>query len=278
VRPRSYTEKERYLTGWYLKTLHNFELGEIARADVARALDRIDEKSGAIVCARARAQASALFVWCLARGLALVNPVVGTDTPKAAPPRQRVLSGSELASVWRACEADEYGKCVRLLILTGCRRSEVGGLRWSELDGQNWCLPAERSKNHRQLVLPILPAMAEIIETVPRMAYRDTLFGRSERGFVAWSEGKKQLDARLHDMPPWRLHDIRRSVRTGLADIGVMPHIAEMILNHLGDRIERTYNLSRYEAEVLAALARWHAHIRALVDDGAKVLNFPQSA
>ena len=280
VRARSYVEKERYLTGWYLKPLHGLALNAIARADVARALDHVDEKSGAIVCARARAQASALFVWALARGLCLINPVVGTSRPESAPPRQRVLSNDELAAIWRACKDDDYGRCVKLLVLTGARRSEIGGLRWSELDGQNWKLPASRSKNRHEHQLPLMPAMRAILETVAKRASSDCLFGTGERGFVAWSSAKAELDTRLKLAAPWRLHDLRRSMRTALGNLGVLPHVAEMILNHRGDRssVELTYDLSRYEAEVLAALAKWHAHIRALVDGDHKVIDFPQSA
>jgi integrase len=270
VRPRSFTEKSRYLTGWYFKPLHNLALNQITRADVARALDRIDLKSRAIVCARARAQLSALFAWSLARGLCQINAVLGTSRPESAPPRTRVLSNVELVAIWRACEADtDYGRCVRLLILTGCRRQEVGGIRWSEIDGQNWTLPASRSKNRHEHQLPLMPAMREILARVAKRASSDCLFGMGERGFVAWSSSKLELDARAKLAAPWRLHDLRRTVRTRLADLGVLPHVAEMILNHR-DRssVERTYDLSHYEAEVLAALARWHAHVLALVEDG----------
>jgi len=120
--------------------------------------------------------------------------------------------------------------------------------------------------------LPLMPMMREIIESVPRMAGRDHLFGvHSPLGFTAWAGGKRALDA--SGVTDWRLHDIRRSVVTKLGDIGVAPHIIEQILNHQsGHRagVAGVYNRSSYEREVRAALAMWNDHIRTLVDGGER--------
>ena len=145
---------------------------------------------------RARAQLSALFSWALAHGLCEANPVVGTLAPKGGQPRERVLSDSELARIWQACGDDDYGRCIRLLILTGARRQEIGGMCWSEIDFEHgtWTLPAARSKNGREHVLPLLPAMLAVIKDVPRLVSRDQLFGQRANGFtgmVAWQGGAR---------------------------------------------------------------------------------------
>jgi integrase len=144
--------------------LHNLPLDKISRKDVAARLTRISLESGSIVAARARAQLSALFGWALAHGLCEANPVVGTLAPKNGQPRERVLSDAELSRIWKACGDDDHGRCTKLLILTGCRRQEIGGMCWSEIDFDRgtWTLPAARSKNGRAHTLPMLPAMRMI--------------------------------------------------------------------------------------------------------------------
>ena len=124
--------------------------------------------------------------------------MVGTLAPNGGQPRERVLNDTELSVVWQACGDDDHGRCIRLLILTGCRRQEIGGLCWSEIDLERgvWTLPAARSKNKRAHTLPLLPSMLAIIEKVPRMAGRDQLFGARGDGFTGWSRGKALLDER----------------------------------------------------------------------------------
>jgi integrase len=284
VRARTYTELVRYLTGTYFKPLHSLALDQITRKDVASRLNRITLEHGSIVAGHARAHLSALFSWALAHGLCEANPVVGTLTPKGGQPRERVLADVELAAIWKACGDDDHGRCIKLLILTGCRRQEIGGIAFSEIDLERgtWTLPASRSKNGRAHTLPLLPAMLAVIKTVPRMASRDQLFGQRANGFTGWSRGKAGLD-RCSGVKDWTTHDLRRSVATGMANISIMPHIIEQILNHQSGHKRGpagTYNRSSYEREVRAALALWCDHIRALVEGGErKVVPYaPQAA
>jgi integrase len=284
LRPRSYAETARYLTSAaYFGPLHNLPLDTITRRDIAPCIVRIARESGNPTATEARAKLSALYSWSMTMGIAEANPVVGTHEPARNTPRERVLSDVELSVIWRACGDDEFGKIVRLLILTGCRRQEIGGMCWSEIsaDGTSWTLPATRSKNHRAHTLPTMTMMREIVESVSRLATRDQLFGeRSDRGFVAWNTNKHdELDRRLGDqVQPWNLHDIRRTVATKMADIGVQPHIIEQILNHQSGHKAGPagiYNRSGYDREVRAALALWEDHVRTLVEGGErKVLNF----
>jgi integrase len=251
---------------------------------VAARLNHISLESGPIVAACARAQLSALFRWALAHGLATINPVVGTLAPKGSQPRERVLSDSELSRIWKACGDDDHGRCIKLLIMTGARRQEIGGMAWSEidLDRGTWTLPSTRSKNKRAHVLPLLPMMLDVIKPVPRMASRDTLFGTRGGGFVAWSGGKVLLDARLGFAEGWTVHDIRRSVATRMADLGVLPHVIEEVLNHQSGHRRGPagiYNRSSYEREVRAAMALWHDHLRTLIAGGErKIVRMPRVA
>ena len=274
VRPRTYTELVRYLSGPYFKPLHSLALDQITRKDVASRLNRITLDSSPIVAGNARAALSAFYVWAMQAGIIEANPVVGTAKPKQSPSRDRVLADAELSRIWQACGDDDYGRCIRLLILTGCRRQEIGGMCWSEVDFERgvWTLPASRSKNKRAHMLPLLPAMRDIIEAVPRMASRGQLFGQRANGLTAWTRGKPELDRRS-GVKNWTTHDIRRSVATRMADIGIAPHIIEQILNHQSGHKAGPagiYNKSVYANEVRAALAMWEDHIRTLVAGGKR--------
>jgi integrase len=287
LRPRSFVETKRYLVGAYFKPLHTMPLDTITRRDVAACIVRITRENGNPTAIQARAKLSGFFAWAIQMGLTDNNPVINTPQPAENEPRDRVLSDAELAAIWRACGDDEFGKIVRLMILTGCRRQEIGGMKWGEFspDGTSWTLPSVRAKNKRPLTLPMMPAMREIVDTVPKLVGRDQLFGeRADRGFTKWHTHKHDgLDRRLGDqVQPWNLHDIRRTVATRMCDIGIAPHVVEQILNHQsGHRrgVAGIYNKSNYEREVRAALALWHDHIRTLIEGGErKVVQLPLAA
>jgi integrase len=277
VRPNTYRELERFLTRPHFKPLHSMAVDQITRRDVAARVAKITTENGSSSAANARAALSAMYAWALGHGLCEINPVVGTLAPDRAQPRERVLSDAELVAIWRACGDDDISRIVKLLILTAQRRSEIGGMRWSEIDMDmgTWTLPVARSKNRRAHTLP-LPQMAlDIIATVPRMVGRDQLFGqRAASGFTHWSKAKQALDARLGDkVTAWTLHDLRRSTATKMADIGAQPHIIEAVLNHISGHkggVAGIYNRSSYEREVRNALALWEDHVRAFVEGGER--------
>jgi integrase len=223
--------------------------------------------------AAARRALSAFFAWAISDGLLGngANPVDGSHRPADPEPRDHVLTDVELVKVWRASGDDDYGRIVRLLTLLGSRRQEVGGMRWTELDFNRgeWHLPRERSKNKREQTIALPQEALGILSSTPRDD-GDCLFGFRAAGFSSWTDGKKALDGRLVDtVRPWRLHDIRRTVATGMADLGIEPHVIEACLNHYsGHRrgIAGIYNRSRYERATASAFARWADHVMALVE------------
>jgi integrase len=284
VRARTHVELARYLTGTYFKPLHGMPVDQITRKDIAARLVAITRESGSITAARARAAINGFFVWTMQMGYVEANPVIGTIQPKDSEGRSRVLTDTELAAIWRGCGDDDHGRCVRLLILTACRRQEVGSMQWSELDADAgiWTIPAERAKNSREHTLPLPPLAWQIINSVPHIVSRDYLFGVRTNGFRAWADGKVNLDKALGEaVAPFVLHDIRRSVATKMADLGIQPHIIETVLNHRGGHksgVAGIYNKSSYEREVKPALVMWADHVRALAEGGErKVLPFAAS-
>jgi integrase len=282
LRPTTFRASKAYLTGPYFRPLHGMPIDRISRRDVAAQIVAIARENGKPAAGQARSKLSAFFTWAMKMGLVDANSVIGTAQPKAAPPRDRVLSDQELAAIWKACDVtDDLSRIVRLLILLPCRRQEVGGMAFSELDldAGTWTIPAERAKNERAITLPLTDAALAIVHTVPRRSGRDQLFGsHHERGFSSWDRGKKSLDKKTGIIEPWNIHDLRRTIATRLADLGTAPHVIEQILNHQSGHkagVAGIYNRSSYEREVKQALAMWSDHVRSLVDGGErKVLNF----
>src|SRR5262249_29167551 len=159
---------------------------------------------------------NAMYTWAMSSGLTETNPTIGTPKPKESPERTRVLTDVELLAVWQATETPtEFNRIVRLLILTGQRRSECGGMSWSELNltPATWTIPKGRAKNGREHEVPLGSLAMEVIGSVHKVAGRDLLFGaRAGRGFTGWAEYKKALDKRLGDqVRNWTLHDLRRT-------------------------------------------------------------------
>jgi integrase len=288
VRPKTYRELRRYLLGSVFRALHSTPVDNVTRKDIAFHLARIRRERGVSVEGCARAALNKFFSWAMTMGLVEHNPVIGTPQPSRSEPRARVLSDEELIAIWCACQDDDYGRIIKLLILLGARRQEVGGMTWDELpdlDGPQptWQLPSERSKNHRAHTLPLMPMALDIIRSVPRMASRSCLFGvHSDKGFAAWDKSWKALVARS-GVSGWTPHDIRRTFSTRLHDpLNIEPHIVEALLNHYsGHRASSAgvYNLAKYLPQMRNALALWEDYIGTLVEGGErKVLNFQPTA
>jgi integrase len=282
LRPASFKNCKLYLTGkQYFGNLHGMPVNEITRSHVSTAIDKIVSRGTAVTASRCRAWLSGFFVWCLERGHAESNPVIGSATVETAPARERVLTDDELRKVWNACGDDDFGKIVRLLILTGCRRGEVGGLRWSEIDmdAGTITIPGTRTKNKRAHTLPITDAMRAIIESVPRRVDRECLFGETAAvGFTGWNS-MLTFNSGVKD---WTLHDLRRTVATGMANLDVDPHIVEAALNHASGHkagVAGTYNRAKYVPQIARAFGLWCDHVHSVVTGhGRKVVSFKRTA
>jgi integrase len=259
----------------HLAPLHRRAAHTIDRATVASLVRDITRDHGRTAAARARGNLSALFAWAMREGMTSANPVVGTNDPaEGIEPRDRVLVPEELKAIWKQCRDDDFGRIVRLLLLTACRRDEIGGLRWSEVDleGGKLLLPKDRTKNGRPLALTLPDKARSILTAAPRRAGRDLVFGGGKAGFNAWSYSTLSLNSRITEangraLAAWRIHDLRRTVRTGMGKIGIKPHVAELVLNHTGHKagIGGVYDHYDYEPEMADALAKWEVHLLSIV-------------
>ena len=267
-------DAERYLRQhWGM--LSRMPIQKVTRADVAAGLAKIAEDSGGVAANRARTALGSLYAWAIAEGLADASPVVGTRKVMDEKARDCVLTDDELRLIWRHAGEGDFGDIVRLLVLTGQRREEVAAMTWEELDleGATWRISGERTKNGFPHEVPLSNAALAILEARCREEGRELVFGKSGP-FSGWSKAKASLDARQRAAShgqasaPWRLHDIRRTFATRLADLGVLPHVVEEILNHVSGHkagVAGIYNRSSYAAEKRDALALWDDHIATLI-------------
>jgi integrase len=220
---------------------------------------------------------SVFFAWAKAKQKVTSNPTLGVSHPGAPPARDRVLTTDEVRWFWKACEkiGPPYGPLCQILLLTGQRLGEVTGMTRAELNGgADWILPRSRTKNHREHVVPLPPVARTIIEAQPRIENPSGLvFTISGKLLTGFSRAKPALDKAMADIanttiPPWTLHDLRRTAATGMADLGILPHVIEAVLNHVSGSkggVAGIYNRAEYAAEKKAALERWAVHLQGLV-------------
>jgi integrase len=275
-RKRTQEACRHHLNQW--ESLRHRPLAALTRREISTRLLELKDEHGPVAANRARSTLSALFTWAIRRGLVDVNPVAGTIQNEERP-RERVLSLEELRAIWIATEdLSDHDAIVRLLALTGQRRSEVGGMRWSELDlgGATWRLPPERTKNGLPHVVPLSDQALEILKTRQRRAGRDYVFGIGSGAYSGWSRGKRRLDQRC-GVFDWTLHDLRRSFVTHLCEIGVAPHLVESAVNHISGHkggVAGIYNRSNYWVERVRALQLWADHL--LETGEVKVVELPR--
>ena len=267
LRSGSYRHIERHLNSNFA-ALHGIRIDQLNRREVAAQLARMADRP--TETNRTRASLSAFLNWCVGQGLLETAAALPTNT-YGETARERVLSTAELRAVWHALPGcgDDYSDIVRLLALTGARANEIGGLRWEEIDFDRGVivLPAQRVKNGRRHEIPMAPAVAAILKARPQNG-RPTVFGTGRGGFTGWSHAKARLD-QAAGIAPWRIHDLRRSCATMMAEIGVQPHIVEAVLNHISGHkggIAGVYNRAVYSEEKATALTRWAAHVLAIVE------------
>jgi integrase len=242
----------------------------VNRKAIANVLDNIECDSGAVSANRARGALSACFSWAMQRGLAESNPVIGTGQRQERK-RERVLSASELRLIWNTLPANRYGAVIKLLLLTGARFNEIAQLKWSEVDLQRGVisLPGSRTKNAKPHEIPLSPTVRALLEVQPKDDGRGRVFCKPSQ-----ARCKAALDNAITKanggkaIPDWVHHDLRRTCATGMADIGVQPHIIEAVLNHVSGHkagVAGIYNRATYANEKRDALDRWDAHIGKIV-------------
>ena len=256
---------------------------DIRRRDVVDLLDRIAAKAP-YEANHLRAYLSRMFKWLIEREVIEVSPIAGVSRPLKPQARSRILTSEELAALWKATDklGGAFGACTKLLMLTGVRRDEAALLRWDELDGQWAKLPATRMKAGRDFKVALSPAALQILEIMPSLG--EFVFTTNGRTAISgWSYAKRKIDALMGEelgspVTDWRLHDLRRTMASGLAMLGFRAEVIKRVLGHAANANDVTavhYNWHNYDAEALEAVAVWAKHVAALTTGAAPELVAP---
>jgi integrase len=290
-KPLTAREYVRLLNKEIIDRWRGRRLSEISRRDVNMLLDEIVDRGAPVAANRVLAIFRKLCRWAVSREILAHSPCDGVQARTPELPRDRVLDDRELSLIWRASDALgwPFAQIVKLLILTGQRRGEVVGMKWSEIDlaTATWTIPAARVKNKRQHVVPLPPQAVEILKSLPRIAGQAGLvFPRTrerakekitaETSVSGFSRAKMRLDAAILKLfpnrgaafPAWSLHDLRRSCASGLARIGIDLPVIERCLNHVSGSfggIVSVYQKHRYEDDMRRAFDAWGRHVEGLI-------------
>jgi integrase len=252
------------VSAWGTRSIH-----EIGRKDIIELIAAVKLR-GLGAGTNTVKRISAFLMWCVGQGVIAHSPMVGLKLKPPERHRDRTLDDTELKAVILAARdlKNVGGPIIEVLALTGQRREEVAQMMWGEIDenARIWRLPAERSKNEKAHLVHLSEPVWEIIQSMPRKSKYifATVTGTH---FQAFKKAKRKIDEEI-SIPDWWVHDLRRTVVTGMARLGVAPHIADKILNHQSGTISgiaAVYQKFEFLEERKAALDLWAKHVCSLV-------------
>lgn len=263
-RNKSWREAERILEREFISLFGQRDIREIKRWDVLEMMDAALARGSSYQANRILSHIRKLFNWCIERGIVEASPIIGLKPPTKEISRERALDDAEVARLLRACRNDVYPfrQYVPMLLATAQRRGKLAAMRWSEIDfeAKAWVIPSDRSKNGKAHVVPLSAFALEMLAEVPRFLDCDFVFTTTRKSPVSGfskalrrlSEGSQTTD--------WRWHDLRRTAASGMARLGVAPHVVEKVLNHVSGIISgvaAVYNRHGYDDEKRKALENW---------------------
>lgn len=303
--PRYIEETRRVFRLHVLSRWADRDIRTITRRDVIDLLDRVmDDGStirvdgkkkkvpgGPIAANRTLSAIRALFNFALRRDIIEANPAALVKQPGKETRRERTLAADEIAAIWAATDELRYpfGPYFKIALLTGQRRDEVAGMRWSDIDlnAATWTLSAQATKSGRSHVVPLAPAVIDILKGLPRKSTtvggvtKPSVFVFTTSGDVpisGFSKGKPRLDklvsdarnaAGLDNLPGWTIHDLRRTAATGMSSLGVSRLIVGKVLNHADRSVTGIYDRHAYLSEKRHALEQWGQYLGKLIDPPA---------
>jgi integrase len=249
---------------WAGRSIH-----EITKRDVVAVVSTIEQRGAPVAANKALKSIKTFMRWCVGRAILDESPAEGVPAPAKEVARDRVLSDDELASVILAARQvdDRYGGIVELLALTGQRREEVARLAWDELDltQRTWTIPKLRTKNAKPHIVQLSDQAIAVLRRMQKHTHVFAVHGT--KSFQDFTSAKRRLDE-LSQVTGWRLHDLRRTCVSGMARLGIAPHVADKILNHQSGTISgvaAVYQRHEFLSERKDALERWGAHVSKIV-------------
>ena len=270
------SESESLIRKMLIPEWGNRQAFKIEPGDLTELTDRLQKEGKPMAARRVYEIATRVFNWAQGRGDIGASPFAALKPPVRKKPRGRALKEHEIKALWPVLTemAYPFGPLQQLLLLLGQRRSEVAEMRWSEInpDKREWTIPAERSKNDCEHIVPLPNAAVAILDTLPRFTEGDFVFSTTSgrRPVSGFSKGKVRTDQLLAEhqtaIEDWRVHDLRRTARTGMARLGVPEIVGERVLNHLPQGLGKIYNVHEYLDEKRDALARWAQEVQNITE------------
>ncbi|MGH7073426.1 MAG: tyrosine-type recombinase/integrase [Stellaceae bacterium] len=266
---RSAAEVKRMLLRDLLPALGSLPIKTIERRQIRDVLDAVQHRGSGIMANRLLANTRKLFNWAVERDYAAANPCANLKAQTEETTRDRVLSNDEIVALWQECDRlnSAIGDVVKLLLLTGQRLSEVAKMRRAEIDDNSgeWRLLGRRTRNRRDHLVLLSKKAHAVIAARARIQDCDFVFSTTGKTPVSgFSKFKRELDQVLQFKTPWRLHDLRRTVASGMAALQIAPHVIEAVLNHASGTISGVaaiYNRYAYVKEKKEALDAWAAQV-----------------
>lgn len=254
-----------------IKDCGSIDIRSVTRENINAMLDRIEARGASIQANRAHAGASKFFKWCAERGYIEDSPMRHISKPSKENPRDRVLSDDEICTIWQEAVKMRYpyGPLIQILMMTGQRKSEVSEMCWSEINLKDkvWMIPKERAKNGHSHAVPLSDQLLRILDNLPQFLHSDYVFTTTgKKPISGLGKTKSRLDSAT-GVKDWIIHDIRRTVASGMARLKVPPHVVEKILNHTSGTfsgVAGVYNRYGYDDEKRAALCVWEDYVLKL--------------
>jgi len=258
---RTRGEMQRMLTADLLPAWGDRPISSITRADI-KALLREKASRAPIAANRLLALISKIFTWALDEEIIGASPAVRLKRPAEESERERSLSAEEIRILWPAFTAIGYpfGYAMKFLLVTGQRRGEVSGMKWSEIDGDGWTLPGSRSKSKQGHRVPLSTLAREILEQSPHVG--EYVFSARGGPIEGWDAAKNRVAV---PVAPWRIHDLRRTFATHLRSLGVDRLVVSKLLNHAEAGITKIYDRYALDTEKAAAMERWAQRLREII-------------
>jgi integrase len=278
--PRYIVETRRNFDNHVLPRWRGREMRSITRREVIELLDTIADQGKPVAANRVLAAIRKLFNWAIGRGIIESSPVAMIERPGAEISRDRALKPDELRAVWIGAGKLPYpfGAYFRMCLMTGQRRTEVAGMRWADIDENTWTIPSTDTKSGRAHAVPLSVGAIEIVDSCHRIgAYVFTT--RANRPISGFSKAKQVLDAAIEEpVAAWRIHDLRRSVASGMGKLGIARFTIARVLNHADRSVTGIYDRYEYLAEKRHALDAWGAYVGNLITPAPdKVINLRQA-
>lgn len=274
LRPRTHADYTRLLARHF--PYGRTSLSAITPRDILTRLNRLPQAERHHAFAVGRA----FFKWCVSQHYLNRSPMSDMETPAASKARERVLTTDELRCLCKLVYAPQshFHRIIGLLIATGQRRGEIARLERSWLKDDVLTVPSHVTKNGRTHAFPIGSQAKAILDGTPHLsdtyyfpAARDRFAGKPATVFNGWGKPKAALDKQLH-IPPWTIHDLRRTVSSGMAALGIQQVVVEKLLNHVSggsqSQIAQVYNVYSYMPEMKNAVEKWEQYLATLLAEG----------